>query len=156
MLQPGVRPDDFTLPDQDGAPVRWADLRGQPVVVFCYPKASTPGCTTEACDFRDRSAEFAARGVKVLGLSADPVKRQSGFARKYELTMPLLCDEEHTVLEAWGVWQEKQLYGRKFMGIVRSTFLFDASGELREAWTNVKVNGHADAVLAAVDALPTE
>lgn len=150
MLSIGETVADFTLQDADGNDVTWSSLRGAPVVVFFYPKASTPGCTTEACAFRDLAPDFAESGVKVLGMSADSVKRQANFREKYELTTPLLSDPEHTVLEAWGVWQEKKNYGRTYMGIVRSTFLFNAEGEVVFAWPKVKVKGHAEAVLEKV------
>lgn len=153
MLSTGDTVADFTLQDADGNDVSWSSLRGSPVVVFFYPKASTPGCTTEACAFRDLAPAFAERGVKVLGMSADSVKRQSNFREKYELTTPLLSDPERTVIEAWGVWQEKKNYGRTYMGIVRSTFLFNADGEVAFVWPKVKVKGHADAVLEKVTEL---
>lgn len=153
MLNVGDRPSDFTLRDQEGQEVRWSELRGQPVVIFAYPKANTPGCTKEACAFRDLKAEFEAAGAAVYGLSADSPKAQSNFASKHELNMPLLSDPEHVVLEPWGLWAEKKNYGRTYMGIVRSTLLFDADGTVRQVWRNVKVNGHADAVLEAVRAL---
>lgn len=149
MLEPGDKPADFTLPDADGNPVRWSDFRGRPVVVFFYPKASTPGCTKEACAFRDLRAGFEAAGVAVIGVSADSPRRQASFRDKHELGIPLLSDEQHVILEPWGVWQEKRNYGRTYMGIVRSTFLFDADGVVRRAWPNVRVAGHADEVLAA-------
>ncbi|MCB9669726.1 MAG: thioredoxin-dependent thiol peroxidase [Alphaproteobacteria bacterium] len=148
MIAPGDTVADFTLTDQSGAEVTWGALRGSPAVFFFYPKASTPGCTTEACAFRDLAPEFAALGVNVFGISADSVKRQAGFATKYDLTMPLLADEQRQVIEAWGVWQEKKNYGKTYMGIVRSTVLFDADGKVAEVWSPVRVKGHADAVLA--------
>jgi peroxiredoxin Q/BCP len=147
-MQVGSTPNDFTLLDQHGAQVRWSSLRGQPVVVFFYPKASTPGCTKEACSFRDLTSEFGAIGVHVIGMSADSVKRQSNFANKYDLTYSLLSDPEHLVLEPWGVWAEKKNYGHTYMGIVRSSFLFDADGALVHQWRNIRVAGHADKVLA--------
>lgn len=153
MIDIGDTVSDFTLQDQDGNDVQWSSLRGSPVVVFFYPKANTPGCTKEACAFRDLAPEFDKRGVKVLGMSADTVKRQSNFREKYDLTMPLLADTEREVIEPWGVWQEKKNYGRTYMGIVRSTFLFDAEGKVAFAWPKVKVKGHADAVLEKVDEL---
>ena len=153
MLSTGDTVADFTLQDADGNDVTWSSLRGSPVVVFFYPKANTPGCTKEACAFRDLAPEFEAKGVKVLGMSADTVKRQSNFREKYELTMPLLADTERTVIEAWGVWQEKKNYGRTYMGIVRSTFLFNADGEVAFVWPKVRVKGHADAVLEKVNEL---
>ena len=147
MIAVGDTVEDFTLTDQAGETVSWSGLRGTPVVFFFYPKASTPGCTKEACAFRDLSGEFAALGVRVFGISADTVKRQSNFATKYELDMPLLADTEREVIEAWGVWQEKKNYGRTYMGIVRTTVLFDAAGQVVEVWSPVKVKDHAEAVL---------
>lgn len=151
MLDIGSTVEPFTLTAHDGSEVRWEDLRGSPVVFFFYPKASTPGCTKEACAFRDLRSAFDDRGVKVFGVSADSIKRQQNFANKYELTMPLLSDPDHTILEPWGVWGQKKLYGRVYDGIIRSTFLFDASGVLRYVWPKVKVTGHADQVLSAID-----
>lgn len=153
MLEPGDKPKDFTLKDQDGHDVRWSDLRGRPVVVFFYPKASTPGCTKEACAFRDHREAFDQRGVRILGVSADSVKAQASFHDKYELTMPLLADPDHVILEPWGVWGEKKNYGRTYMGIKRSTFLFDAEGALLHVWPSVRVAGHVEKVLEKVDAL---
>lgn len=147
MIAVGDTVEDFTLQNQSGESVTWSDLRGNPVVVFFYPKANTPGCTTEACGFRDLSGDFEALGVKVLGMSADTVKRQSNWTTKYDLNMPLLADTEREVIEAWGVWQEKKNYGRTYMGIVRTTVLFDAEGRVVEVWSPVKVKGHVDAVL---------
>lgn len=153
MLEVGDQPEDFTLTDDHGNEVQWSALRGKPVVIFFYPKASTPGCTTEACAFTDLGADFAERGVAVFGASADSVKRQANFRDKHGLGMPLLSDPDHVILEPWGVWAEKKNYGRTYMGIVRSTFVFDAQGTLVHKWSNVRVKGHAEAVLAKVDEL---
>ena len=150
MLDVGDVPEDFELADQAGNIVRWADYRGKPVVVFFYPRADTPGCTKEACAFRDLSAAFAARGAAVLGMSADTVKRQQAFHAKYALGLTLLADPEKTVLAPWGVFGEKKLYGKPVQGIIRSTFLFDAAGKVVRRWSPVKVDGHVDAVLAAL------
>ena len=147
MLAIGTTPEDAELQDHNGETVRLSDTRGTPSVFFFYPKASTPGCTKEACAFTELGASFASLGVKVFGVSADSVKRQSNFATKYELNMPLLADTEREIIEAWGVWQEKKNYGRTYMGIVRSTFLFDAEGKLAHVWPKVRVKGHAEAVL---------
>ena len=147
MLAVGDAPAPFTLADHAGNEVAWADLRGKPAVFFFYPKASTPGCTKEACAFTELGPEFAERGIQVFGISADSIKRQSNFAEKYGLTMPLLSDPDHIVLEPWGVWAEKKNYGRTYMGIVRSTFLFDADGTVAHVWPKVRVKGHAEAVL---------
>lgn len=153
MLEPGAKPDDFTLKDDQGDEVSWSDFRGEPVVVFFYPKADTPGCTKEACAFRDLTPEFEERGVQLIGMSADSVARQSNFKSKYDLTMPLLSDEDHEILEPWGVWGEKKNFGRTYEGIIRSTFLFDTDGELVHVWPKVRVKGHAQAVLDKVDEL---
>ena len=153
MLNVGDPVDSFHLTAHDGTEVRWEDLRGQPVVFFFYPKANTPGCTKEACAFRDLKGEFESRGVKVYGVSADSLKRQQNFASKYDLTMPLLSDPDHLILKPWGVWGEKKLYGKVYEGIIRSTFLFDKEGVLRHVWPKVKVKGHAEDVLARVDDL---
>ena len=152
MLAVGDTVEDFTLLDQHGAEVRWSDLRGKPVVVFFYPRANTPGCTREACAFRDLRGEFEAEEVQVLGVSADSVRAQSNFATKHELAMPLLSDPDHAILEPWGVWGEKKMYGKTSMGIIRSTFLFDGEGVVRHVWSPVRVNGHVDAVLERVRA----
>ena len=153
MLEAGSKPADFTLNDQDGKAVSWKEYRGKPVVVFFYPKADTPGCTREACAFRDLTSEFDKRGVRILGISADVSKDQAKFRQKYDLTMPLLADPDHVVLEPWGVWGEKKNYGKTYMGIHRTTFLFDKDGKVAHAWTSVKVDGHAEKVLAKVDDL---
>ena len=149
MLDVGSVPAEFVLPDQTGAPVAWSSLRGKPVVVFFYPRADTPGCTQEACDFRDLAATFGELGVTVIGISADTVKKQASFGNKHALTYPLLSDPEHTVLEPWGVWGEKMMYGKAVQGIIRTTWLFDAEGKAARGWTQVKVKGPVDAVLAA-------
>ena len=147
MIEAGATVADFTLTTHDGTEITWSELRGQPAVFFFYPKANTPGCTKEACAFRDLRAEFDSLGVRVFGVSADSVKKQSNFVNKYELTMPLLADTERTIIEAWGAWGEKKMYGKTYMGIIRSTFLFDAEGTLVRVWPKVKVTGHADEVL---------
>lgn len=149
MLDVGDKPADFELQDQQGNAVAWSSLRGRKVVFFFYPKADTPGCTREACAFRDLKAAFDAKGVAVYGVSADSVKRQSSFDTKYGLGLPLLADPDKVVLEAWGVYGEKKMYGKTVKGIVRSTFLFDEDGAVLRRWSPVKVDGHADAVLAA-------
>ncbi len=147
MIAEGTTPAAFELLDQTGEAVAFDDLVGEPFVLFFYPKASTPGCTTEACAFRDLKEPFDALGVAVYGVSADTVKRQLNFATKYELNMPLLSDPEHTILEPWGVWAEKKNYGKTYMGIVRSTVLFDRKGAVAYVWWKVRVKGHAEAVL---------
>ena len=152
MLDVGDTPEDFTLTGQDGEDVAWSSLRGKPVVFFFYPKANTPGCTKEACAFRDLAPEFDELGVQVFGVSADSVRRQSNFQVKYELTMTLLSDPEHLILGPWGIWGEKKNYGKVYQGIHRSTFLFDAAGAVVRAWPKVRVKGHAEEVLAAAKA----
>jgi len=153
MLTVGTTPEDVAISDQSGASVTLSDTRGAPAVFFFYPKANTPGCTKEACAFNELGAAFAALGVRVYGISADSNKRQSNFAEKYDLRMPLLSDPDRKIIEGWGVWQEKKNYGRTYMGIVRSTFLFDADGRLAHVWSPVKVKGHAEAVLEQAQSL---
>ena len=144
---------DLTLAGTDG-PVRLVDYRGKPFVIYFYPKDDTPGCTREAQDFSALSGAFAEAGVALLGVSKDSVAKHAKFAAKYDLTVPLASDDDdNTVLTAFGAWVEKNMYGRKYMGIDRSTFLFDAAGTLARAWRKVKVPGHAEAVLAAAKAL---
>lgn len=156
MLEVGQSPADFTLMDETDTAIQWKDLRGQPVVIFFYPKASTPGCTKEACAFTDLGGEFTASGIHVFGASADSVSRQKNFSEKYALSMSLLSDPEHTILKPWGVWGEKKNYGKTYMGIIRSTFLFDANGVLLECWKNIRVKGHADRVLQQAQTLLSE
>jgi peroxiredoxin Q/BCP len=144
---------DFTLPADHGASVALKGLRGRKVVVYFYPKADTPGCTTEAMDFSRLKPEFEANGTFVAGVSADPVKAQEKFKAKYGLVIPLASDPGHEMLNAYGVWAEKSMYGRKYMGIERSTFLIAPDGRIARVWRKVKVPGHAEEVLAAAKAL---
>ena len=153
LVQMGAKAPDFALPRDGGATVSLGDFAGRAVVLFFYPKASTPGCTTEACDFTARLSDFEAAGAGVLGISKDSVKRQENFAAKEELTMPLLSDAEGDVCERYGVWAEKKNYGRTYMGIVRTTVLIGPDGTVRKVWSPVKVAGHAAEVLDAVRAL---
>ena len=141
---------DLTLPADDGSTVRFKDLRGQPVVVYFYPRDDTPGCTREACAFRDRKAELTKLGAKVFGISTDDVKSHVKFRDKFQLNFPLLADVDHKAAEAFGAWQEKNMYGKKSMGVVRSTFVADAAGVIRKAWHKVNVDGHDAEVIAAV------
>lgn len=150
MLQVGDTAPEFTLPDGSGKAVSLSELRGKKVVLYFYPKDMTPGCTQQACDFRDRYADIQAAGIVVLGVSPDSVKSHGKFADKYQLPFPLLADEDQAVAMAYGVWQEKSMYGRTFMGIVRTTFLIDEAGKIAHIWPKVKVSGHGEAVLAAV------
>lgn len=150
MLQIGSPAPEFTLPDAAGNPVSLSSLRGKKVVLYFYPKDMTPGCTQESCDFRDRHSALQEAGAVVLGVSPDSAKSHSKFAAKYELPFTLLADEDNAVATAYGVWKEKSMYGRAFMGIERTTFLIDENGNLARIWPKVKVNGHGDEVLAAV------
>lgn len=140
----------FTMPLDDGSTVSLKSLRGQPVVLYFYPKDDTTGCTAEACDFRDRMTAF--KGATVIGVSKDPIKSHQKFKAKYNLTFPLASDDSG-VCEAYGVWKEKSMYGRKFMGIERSTFIIDKDGKVRAEWRKVSVPGHAEEVKQALRAL---
>jgi peroxiredoxin Q/BCP len=153
MLEAGKKAPAFTLPDQDGKPTKLADFKGKPVVLYFYPKDDTPGCTQEACDFRDEYAALKKAGAVVLGVSPDNSQRHGKFALKFKLPFTLLADTEHTVAEAYGAWAEKSMYGRKYMGIVRSTFLIGPDGVVARVWPKVKVRGHVDEVQQAVAAL---
>lgn len=146
----GAAAPDFSLAADDGSEVTLAGLAGSPVVLYFYPKDDTPGCTREACAFRDRRAELAALGAKVLGVSADNVASHGKFRDKYELNFPLLADTDHQVAEAFGAWREKNMYGKKSWGIQRSTFLIDAHGKVAKVWKKVNVDGHDEEVLTAL------
>lgn len=150
MIEAGDAAPDFELPDQDGRPVRLRDFRGQRVVVYFYPKADTPGCTTQACGVRDRKADYAEAGAVVLGVSPDPVAKVKKFHEKYSLDFPLLADEEHSVAEAFGVWVEKSMYGRKYLGNERTTFIVDSEGKIAAVLRKVKPAEHDQQVLAAL------
>ncbi|WP_275899116.1 thioredoxin-dependent thiol peroxidase [Pyxidicoccus caerfyrddinensis] len=152
MPQAGDQAPGFQLQDQDGKSVTLSQHAGKNVVLYFYPKDDTPGCTTEACNFRDEHSALGAAGAVVLGVSADSVDRHRKFASKYSLPFPLLADPEHKALEAYGVWGEKSLYGRKFQGITRTTFLIGPDGRVKQVWPKVKVSGHVDEVLAALGA----
>jgi thioredoxin-dependent peroxiredoxin len=152
-LAEGAKAPGFRLPRDGGSIISLSDFAGQKLVLFFYPKANTPGCTKEAIDFTRLSGDFAESGTAVLGVSADPEKAQVAFRDKHRLSVPLISDEQHEMLRAYGVWGEKSLYGRTFLGIVRTTVLVDASGRIARIWRNVRVDGHADAVLAAARAL---
>jgi peroxiredoxin Q/BCP len=144
---------DFTLPASNGEEVSLSDFRGKKVVLYFYPKDMTPGCTTEACDFRDYHSQFADLGVAVLGVSPDDLKSHDKFAAKHNLPFLLLADTEHKVCEMFGVWKLKKNYGREYMGVERSTFLIDEEGKLAKEWRKVKVAGHVQEVLEAAKAL---
>ncbi len=151
MIELGQKAPDFELPDEDGNPIRLSDLRGQPVVVYFYPKADTPGCTTQACGVRDHRADYAKAGARVLGISPDPVKKVKKFHDKQALDFTLLADEDHAVAEAYGVWVEKSMYGRKYMGNERTTFVIDPAGKVTTVLRKVKPAEHDDLVLAALN-----
>lgn len=150
MLKEGDLAPDFTLPDQEGNPITLSHLRGRTVVLFFYPRADTPGCTVEACGFRDMAERFRERGVELLGISTDPPKAQAKFAEKYGLPMRLLADTEHKVAELYGVWVEKKRYGRSYMGVERQTFVIGPDGRLVKVFERVKPEGHAAEVLSAL------
>jgi peroxiredoxin Q/BCP len=145
----GGKAPGFRLPRDGGDHVSLADYAGQKLVLFFYPRADTPGCTREAIDFTRLKGDFAESGTAVLGVSADTVKAQESFRNKHELAVPLISDEQHEMLEAYGAWGEKSMYGRSFMGIIRTTVLIGANGRIAKIWRNVRVDGHADEVLAA-------
>ncbi len=153
LIDEGKKAPAFNLTDQDGATHRLSDYAGRPVVLYFYPKDDTPGCTKESCDFRDRLPAFKKSKAAVFGISILDEASKKRFADKFDLTFPLLADADHAVAEKYGVWQQKSLYGRKFMGIVRTTYLIAPDGKVARRWDNVKVDGHADEVLAAVGEL---
>ncbi len=150
----GQKAPAFSLPNQDGKLVRLSDFKGKKVVLYFYPKDDTPGCTKESCAFRDGLEEIHASGAVVLGISADSVDSHKKFVKKFNLNFPLLSDEKKTVVQAYGVWKEKSLYGRKFMGIERTTFIIDEQGKLDDIFPKVKVDGHLEEVLAELDVMP--
>ena len=149
----GVKAPAFTLPRDGGGSVSLADFAGRKLVLYFYPRADTPGCTKEAIDFSRLKSSFAKAEAEVLGVSADPVPAQDKFKTKHKLSIALASDEKHRMLEAYGVWQEKSMYGRKFMGIVRATFLIGPDQRIAQVWPKVSVAGHAEEVLAAAQAL---
>ncbi|MGN6869584.1 MAG: thioredoxin-dependent thiol peroxidase [Solirubrobacteraceae bacterium] len=149
-LDRGDTAPDFTLPDQHGNLVTLSDLRGQTVVLYFYPKADTPGCTTQACSVRDHQFDYREAGAVIYGISPDPVKAVVTFDDKYGLGFPLLADEDHAVCEAYGVWVEKSMYGRKYMGAERSTFVIDPNGAVKHVFRKVKPAEHDDLVLGAL------
>jgi thioredoxin-dependent peroxiredoxin len=152
LIDPGKKAPAFSLKDQHGKTHRLAEYAGRPVVLYFYPKDDTPGCAKEACAFRDNLPKFKTSKAVVLGVSILDEASKARFAAKYDLTFPLLADPDHTVAEKYGVWQKKSLYGRSFMGLVRTTYLIGEDGKVEKRWDNVKVEGHAEAVLAAVEA----
>ena len=152
-IEVGAKAPDFTLAADDGSKIKLSALKGQPVVLYFYPRDDTPGCTREACAFRDAKKQLAAVGAKVLGVSTDDVASHAKFRDKYQLNFPLLADSDHKVAEKYGAWREKNMYGKKSMGIQRSTFLIDAAGKVAKVWQRVKVDGHDEQVLAALKSL---
>ncbi len=144
---------DFSPPVTGGGTVSLADLKGTPVVLFFYPRDDTPGCTKESIGFSEHLADFEAAGAKVFGISRDTMAKHDKFTAKHDLTVPLLSDENGEMTEAYGVWVEKNMYGKKSMGIERATYLIDAQGDIAQIWRKVKVSGHVEAVLDAVKAL---
>ena len=150
MPEAGAEAPEFELADQAGGKVALKDLRGQWVVLYFYPRADTPGCTTQACSVRDRSSEYAARGARVLGVSPDEVEAIAKFDDKYGLGFTLLADPDHAVAEAYGAWIEKSMYGKKYMGIERSAFLIDETGAIAEAWYKISPANTPKNLLAAL------
>jgi peroxiredoxin Q/BCP len=150
MLKEGAKAPAFSLPADDGSTVALKDLKGKQVVLYFYPKDDTSGCTVEACEFRDAWASVKKKGAVVLGVSPDGVASHGKFRKKFTLPFPLLADEDHAVAEAYGVWGEKSMYGRKYFGILRTTFVIDEAGRVAKVFEKVKPKGHAAEVLAAL------
>ena len=153
MVEAGQPAPDFTLTDQHGQPVTLAQFRGAPVVLYFYPKDDTPGCTREACAFRDARAAYEAAGAKVIGVSPDSPASHEKFAAKHDLPFTLVADPEKSACQGYGVWKEKTLYGKKSMGVERTTFIIDGAGIVRKVFPRVKVDGHSDQVLDALKSL---
>jgi peroxiredoxin Q/BCP len=153
ILAIGAKAPAFTLPRDDASSVSLADFKGRKLVLYFYPRADTPGCTREAIDFSQLRAQFSRAETDILGVSADPVKAQDAFKKKHGLRIGLLSDETHKMLEAYGAWGKKSMYGKSFMGILRITYLIGSDGRIARAWPKVKVDGHAGEVLAAAKAL---
>jgi len=153
MLAEGDKAPDFTLRDQNGDEVTLSELRGETVVVYFYPRADTPGCTTQACGVRDRSDEYAAAGARVLGISPDEVEDIAKFAGKYDLGFTLLADPDHKVAERYGAWGERSMYGKKYLGVLRSTFIVDPDGKVARVFPKVQPKKHDEVVLKALGEL---
>jgi peroxiredoxin Q/BCP len=153
MPEQGQEAPDFTLPDQDGKDLTLSELRGQPVVLYFYPKADTPGCTTQACGVRDHRNDYEGSGARVVGVSPDTVTAQRKFADKYALDFTLLADDNHEVAELYGVWGEKKMYGKTYMGVQRATFLIDPDGKVAKVFPKVSPKTHDEVVLEALGAL---
>jgi peroxiredoxin Q/BCP len=150
VLEAGASAPDFTLPDQNGDEVSLSGLKGQTVVLYFYPRADTPGCTTQACSVRDRSAEYKAAGARVIGVSPDPVEAVAKFAGKFDLDFTLLADADHAVADAYGTWVEKSMYGKKYMGVQRATFIVGPDGKIAKVFPKVAPKTHDDLVLKAL------
>jgi len=148
MLNENDAAPDFELTNDEGSKIRLSELRGRKVVLFFYPRANTPGCTTEACEFRDHYPQFTVEGATVFGISPDDVETIRAFRRKFTLPFQLLADPDHQVAEQYGVWKEKSMYGKKFWGVARTTFLIDENGRIARVFGKVKPKGHASEVLA--------
>jgi peroxiredoxin Q/BCP len=155
VLQPGDLAPDFELLDQNGKSAKLSDLKGQTVVLYFYPRADTPGCTTQACGVRDRRADYAQAGARVIGISPDEVKAIDRFAGKYDLDFTLLADADHSVAEAYGTWVEKSMYGKKYMGVQRATFIVGPDGKIARVFPKVSPKQHDDLVLKALGELAT-
>ena len=153
MIVEGQEAPDFTLPDQDGNQVKLSELRGQPVVLYFFPKADTPGCTTQACGVRDHRSDYEGTGARVVGVSPDTVAAQRKFADKYGLDFTLLADENHEVAERYGVWGEKKMYGKTYMGVQRATFIIDPEGKVAHVIPKASPKTHDDVVLEALGEL---
>lgn len=152
-IEEGTKAPAFTLTADDGSKVKLADLKGSPVVVYFYPKDDTPGCTKEACAFRDRKNELTKLGAKIFGVSPDDVDSHVKFKNKFELNFPLLADPDHKLADAYGAWREKNMYGKKSMGVQRSTYLIDGDGKVAKVWKRVQVDGHDQEVIDALKEL---
>jgi peroxiredoxin Q/BCP len=155
VLSEGDKAPAFALPDQNGKTVKLSDLRGETVVLYFYPRADTPGCTTQACGVRDRSGDYEAAGARVIGVSPDEVKDIDKFAGKYDLGFTLLADADHAVAEKYGAWVEKSMYGRRYMGVARATFIVDPKGKIAKVFPKVQPKKHDDLVLKALAELGT-
>lgn len=156
FIEPGKKAPAFTLVSDSGEKVKLSDQAGSPVVLYFYPRNDTPGCTREACNFRDRLQDITQLGAKVFGVSPDDVKSHEKFRDKYRLNFPLLADPEHKVAEKYGAWREKNMYGKKTMGIQRSTYLIDAAGKVVKVWKKVRVDGHDAQVIEALQELAAQ
>ena len=153
-LKIGTKAPTFILLNDGGEKVSLRDFKGRKLVIYFYPRADTPGCTRESIDFSRLRTQFDKTNADILGVSADPVKTQDAFKKKHKLSLGLLSDETHEMLESYGAWGKKSMYGKEFMGIIRTTFLIGADGKIAKIWRKVKVDGHADEVLEAAQALP--